>query len=386
MQLLTKEFVFSDEPRQRLLRHGLFWLVWCLFFAFTYGFLPVSYLIRQGHSWPMALAKGVGLSGVDSLLFMPAHMFLTYGLIYWVLPRFLFKGHYVWVLFGTVALIAATSFVSAMLTTYLVDPVRTCLGLRTSGNTFFFAMMAGLRGAITIGGFAVAIKLIKVWYLKQQAYQQIDREKLQTELELLKSQVHPHFLFNTLNNLYSLTLNKSDRASAVVLKLSDLLRYMLYECNVPAVSLKKELDFLRNYIALEQLRYGDRLDMSVSISGDHEHKLIAPLLLIPFLENAFKHGTSEQLEQAWMHIELSVQGTTLKFKVINSRETMPHEENYTGGIGLQNVQKRLQLLYPNKHDLRIVAGEETFMVMLNVELLTAPVNTVWSDQVLAEVA
>lgn len=334
----------------------------------------------------MALAKGVGLSGIDSLLFMPAHMFLTYGLIYWVLPRFLFKGHYVWVLFGTVALIAATSFVSAMLTTYLVDPVRTYLGLRTSGNTFFFAMMAGLRGAITIGGFAVAIKLIKVWYLKQQAYQQIDREKLQAELELLKSQVHPHFLFNTLNNLYSLTLNKSDHASAVVLKLSDLLRYMLYECNVPAVSLKKELDFLRNYIALEQLRYGDRLDMSVSISGDHEHKLIAPLLLIPFLENAFKHGTSEQLEQAWMHVELSVQGTTLKFKVINSRETMPHEETYTGGIGLQNVQKRLQLLYPNKHDLRIVAGEETFMVMLSVELLTAPATTVWSDQVLAEVA
>ncbi|GAB3983627.1 hypothetical protein GCM10028806_57120 [Spirosoma terrae] len=273
-----------------------------------------------------------------------------------------------------------------MLTTYLVDPVRTYLGLRTSGNTFFFAMMAGLRGAITIGGFAVAIKLIKVWYLKQQAYQQIDREKLQAELELLKSQVHPHFLFNTLNNLYSLTLNKSDHASAVVLKLSDLLRYMLYECNVPAVSLKKELDFLRNYIALEQLRYGDRLDMSVSISGDHEHKLIAPLLLIPFLENAFKHGTSEQLEQAWMHVELSVQGTTLKFKVINSRETMPHEETYTGGIGLQNVQKRLQLLYPNKHDLRIVAGEETFMVMLSVELLTAPATTVWSDQVLAEVA
>ena len=128
---------------------------------------------------------------------------------------------------------------------------------------------------------------------------------------------------------------------------------------------------MRNYIGLEQLRYGDRLDMSINISGDCEHTRIAPLLLIPFLENAFKHGTSEQLEQAWMHVDLSVQDSTLKFKVINSREVTEHDETYVGGIGLQNVKKRLQLLYADRHDLRITAEDETFMVILTLELSPA---------------
>ena len=247
-------------------------------------------------------------------------------------------------------------------------------------------MMAGMRGGTTIGGFAAAIKLVKVWYLKQEAYQQIEREKLQAELQLLKSQIHPHFLFNTLNNLYALTLSKSNQSPAVVLKLSELLRYMLYDCNAPEVPLTKEIAFMRNYIGLEQLRYGDRLDMSVTISGDCEGKLIAPLLLIPFLENAFKHGTSEQLEQAWMHVELSVQANVLKFKVINSREENPHNDMYAGGIGLQNVHKRLQLLYADRHELKIVAEEETFMIALTLELQSTKVPPLLPVNQLAEFA
>ncbi|WP_420149600.1 sensor histidine kinase, partial [Spirosoma sp.] len=170
-----------------------------------------------------------------------------------------------------------------------------------------------------------------------------------------------------------------------VLKLSELLRYMLYECNAPEVLLWKELEFIRNYVDLEQLRYGERLDLSLTISGEYQHKRIAPLLLIPFLENAFKHGTSEQREQAWMHIDLSVQGQTLKFKLINSREAMPHDDTYIGGIGLQNVKKRLQLLYPDCHDLRITAEDETFMIFLTLEL--SPVaDTVEKANQLAAIA
>jgi hypothetical protein len=368
MQRLNKEFVFSNQPRQRLARHGLFWLVWILFFAITYAFLPASFLIRQGISWPVAVLKGFGISGLDAIMFMPAHMAFTYGIMYWLIPSFLFKGQYGLLILNIIVLIILIATISASLTIWVVDPVRIYFGSRPSGNSFNMAMMAGMRGAITIGGFAAAIKLVKVWYLKQQAYQQIDKEKLQAELQLLKSQVHPHFLFNTLNNLYALTLSKSDQSPAVVLKLSELLRYMLYDCNAPEVPLMKEIAFMRNYIGLEQLRYGDRLDMSVTISGDYEGKLIAPLLLIPFLENAFKHGTSEQLEQAWMHVELSVQNNVLKFKVINSREEHNRNDTYAGGIGLQNVQKRLQLLYADRHELKIVAEEETFMIALTLEL------------------
>lgn len=368
MQLLSKDFVFSNQPRHWLARHGLFWLTWTLFFAFIYGFLPASSLMRQGVAWPVAFLKGFTISTIEAVLFMPSHILLSYGIMYWLIPRFVFKNRYGLLVVNIVLLVSLTSIVSALLAEFIVDPLRVRLGGQAAMNTFFFALIAGLRGGTTIGGFAAAIKLAKVWYLKQQAYQQVEREKLQAELQLLKSQIHPHFLFNTLNNLYALTLRKSDRSSAVVLKLSELLSYMLYDCNASEVALEKEIKFMRNYIGLEQLRYGDRLDMSVNISGHDEHTRIAPLLLIPFLENAFKHGTSEQLEQAWMHVDLAVHDTTLKFKVINSREVTQHDETYVGGIGLQNVKKRLQLLYANRHDLRITAEDETFMIILTLEL------------------
>ncbi|GAB2564619.1 sensor histidine kinase [Spirosoma areae] len=374
MQLLTKEFVFSNQPRHRLARHGLFWLTWTVFFAVTYSFLPAGYLLRQGVSWPIAFLKGIGIATVDAFLFMPAHMVFTYSIIYWLMPRFVFRGRYGWALMALVLIIVATAALSATLSIALVDPIRFRIGAPMVRNSFVAAMMAGMRGGTTIGGFAAAIRLVKVWYLKQEAYQQVEREKLQAELQLLKSQIHPHFLFNTLNNLYGLTLQKSDRSPAVVLKLSELLSYMLYDCNASTVLLQKEIAFMRNYIGLEQLRYGDRLDMSITISGDYENKLIAPLLLVPFLENAFKHGTSEQLEQAWMHIDLSVQDNVLKFKVINSRETASHDDAYVGGIGLQNVQKRLQLLYADSHELRIVAEDETFMISLVLEVAPMPVT------------
>ncbi|SFE18317.1 sensor histidine kinase [Spirosoma endophyticum] len=386
MQRLTKEFVFSNEPRHRLMRHGLFWLVWTLFFTFTYGFLPAGYLHGQGLSWPISFLKGFTMAGIDALLFMPAHMVFTYSIIYRLMPHFLFRGRYGWAVIALLFIVVVTSICSATLSIFVVDPIRLSIGAPTVRNTFVAAMMAGMRGGTTIGGFAAAIKLVKVWYLKQEAYQQIEREKLQAELQLLKSQIHPHFLFNTLNNLYALTLSKSDQSPAVVLKLSELLRYMLYECNAPEVPLTKEIAFMRNYIGLEQLRYGDRLDMSVTISGDCEGKLIAPLLLIPFLENAFKHGTSEQLEQAWMHVEVSVQTNVLKFKVINSREEHPHNDTYAGGIGLQNVQKRLQLLYTDRHELKIVAEEETFMIALTLELQSTTVPSLLPVNQLAEIA
>ncbi|GAB4014764.1 hypothetical protein GCM10028773_02450 [Spirosoma koreense] len=374
MQRLNYEFVFSNQPRQRLARHGLFWLTWVLFFAFTYAFLPTRVLVHQGVSWPLAFLEGVTIASMDAILFMPAHILFAYGLTEWIIPRFMLKERYGWAVTYTGLLVVCITLTAAYLTVYVVDPVHIYLNMRSSGNGFVFAMMAGLRGATTIGGFAAAIKLAKIWYLKQQAYEQIDREKLQAELQLLKSQIHPHFLFNTLNNLYGLTLQKSDHSPSVVVKLSELLRYMLYECNASEVLLLQEIEFMRNYIGLEQLRYGDRLDMSVSISGEYEDKLVAPLLLVPFLENAFKHGTSEQLEQAWMHVDLSVQGSTLKFKVINSRESTPSDAPtpYMGGIGLQNVKKRLQLLYADRYDLRITAEAETFMITLTLALHSTP--------------
>ena len=231
--------------------------------------------------------------------------------------------------------------------------------------------MAGLRGSNTVAGFAAAIKLVKHWYFKKEENTLLEKEKLKAELEVLKVQLQPHFLFNTLNNLYSLILQQSKQAPEVVLKLSELLRYILTESAKSKIPLTRELSILKNYINLEQLRFGNRLDTNINIQGDLDNKLIAPLLLLPLIENAFKHGANEIIEQPWMSLDIVVNENRLKFKLINGKATQLEKNLFSSGIGLQNLEKRLSLLYPDKYDLRITNEDESFLVSLHLALETS---------------
>lgn len=220
-----------------------------------------------------------------------------------------------------------------------------------------------------VAGFAISIRLFFFWYDQKQQTLEAEKQKSVAELQLLKAQLHPHFLFNTLNNLYSYTLEASPRSPEIVLKLSELLRFMIYESNTPKMPLKKEIQVLQNYISLEEMRYGDRLDVSVTIDGDVEKCQIAPFLLLPFLENAFKHGTSKQLDQCWIGLNISIQNTKMDFKLVNSIEPHTDEEQIKpGGLGLMNVKKRLELLYKDKHRLETKRLEEVFVVSLTITL------------------
>jgi hypothetical protein len=308
----------------------------------------------------------------DSLAFLPNHMLSSYLIIYLLIPHFLFREKYGQLLAGLVGIMFVSASFSYLISNGLVSPFREYMGLEGPPSNFYYGLMAGLRGGLTVAGFAGAIKLAKHWYQKNQHNQRLEAEKLKAELQLLKSQVHPHFLFNTLNNLYSLTLLQSSQAPEVVLKLAGLLRYMLYECNVPKVPLQKELKLIQDYLELEKLRYGPRLDLAVNLQGETNGKWIAPLLLLPFLENSFKHGASEQLDQAWISLDLNVRGKTLKLKLMNALpETTagpsPSPDG-AGGIGLQNVRKRLDLLYPGRHELKLTHSHEVFIVSLSLLL------------------
>jgi LytS/YehU family sensor histidine kinase len=213
---------------------------------------------------------------------------------------------------------------------------------------------------------AVAIKLLKFWYANQQAQQVLTQEKLQAELRFLKTQIHPHFLFNTLNNLYALTLKRSNRAPEMVLKLSELINYMLYECTSDEVLLDKEIKFIRNYGDIEKMRYGDKLDIDIRVTGDAKDRPIAPLVLLPFVENCFKHGASEELQQSWVKVTIDVQPHVTIVKVENNKAS-ENGLKKKEGIGIQNVKRRLDLLYPNRHELKIINGAETFLVILTIQ-------------------
>jgi LytS/YehU family sensor histidine kinase len=219
-----------------------------------------------------------------------------------------------------------------------------------------------------VGGFAVIIKMMKNSWLKKQETIQVAREKANAELQLLKSQIHPHFLFNTLNNIYFFTLTASQKAPEILTKLTDLLRYIINECNQQLVPLTKELKMIEDYMGLERIRYGDHLKMEIDIRGYEADKKIPPLLLIPLVENSFKHGASKMLEHPWVNLSISIEGQWLFFLLSNSRPDVIDLSQHPVHIGLNNVKKRLQLLYPDAHELDIAETSRSFEVFMKIRL------------------
>jgi sensor histidine kinase YesM len=360
-------FIFSDETKYRVQRHLVFWIFWWLFQGFLYSFIAINSATLYWLRLPASM--------VESLIFLSVHIFLSYALMYFVIPRYVITHRY-WHAAGWVTLLfLSTALMSAILSVTIIPVVRDSImgdvyanRFRTPSINIFLSLMAGLRGAITIGGIAAAIKLMKHWYVKEQRNLQLQKENIAAQLQLLKAQIHPHFLFNTLNNIYSYTQNTSTVASGLVMQLSDMLRYMLYECNQPLVPLSKEIKMLRDYCALEKVRYDKHLDLQVDITVKEE-LLIAPLLLLPFVENCFKHGASNLLDGAWISLFIDTEGNVLKMKLINSK---PVDEKAnrgdSAGIGIANVQTRLNLLYAGKYDLTITDEPEVYIVNLSVEL------------------
>jgi len=223
-------------------------------------------------------------------------------------------------------------------------------------------------GIYSVVGIVATIHFMRQWYVSQQEKQQYKNEKLEAELKYLKSQIHPHFLFNTLNNLYALTIKKSSKAPEIVHKLSELMSYMLYDSNKPFVPLQKEIDYIENYITLEKIRYGDRLDVSLNIFMGTDSYIIAPLLILPFIENSFKHGFCNETGMVWVHIDMLVNDGKLIIKVENSKsDNTATCKTLQSGIGLQNATKRLDLIYRDSYELQIIDAE-TYLVILKIDL------------------
>lgn len=215
---------------------------------------------------------------------------------------------------------------------------------------------------------AVAVYIVLSWgYGKWLAYQQLKQEHAKAELTLLRKQLDPHFFFNTLNNLYGLSVEGSQRAPEMILQLSDMMRYTLYEAAAEWVPLQKELEYLRKYIALHELRYHKSVDIDLQVDLGKEEAKIAPLLLIVLLENAFKHGVEHLVDHAFLRVDLQACKQQLTFSVENNFD--PSEERGTAGIGLKNLRKRLDLLYPAKHHLEIQQKKDIFFAQLKLKLV-----------------
>ena len=320
----------------------------------------------------LGLSKWLWLRFVNSLLiFLPLVTF-AYVVIYYILPHYFFNKKN--------QIITTVMFVGIFIVVLVAQYFGGWLVAYNWVNAGPGRKMPGVSGMIkqnitiilfnypVVVGFAVIIKMMKRGWLKQQETMQIVRAKANAELQLLKAQIHPHFLFNTLNNIYFFTLTASQKAPEILTKLTDILRYILNECNQPLVPLVKELKMIEDYMALERIRYGDRLKMDLEINGDHSDKMIPPLLLIPLVENSFKHGASKMLAQPWVNLAITIKEQSLYFLLSNSRPDEVILSQHTIHIGLNNVKKRLQLLYPGSHELNISESEKSFEVFMKIRL------------------
>lgn len=349
------------NTKQRILSHLLFWCCIIGLFIFT--------TIVKGSSIKNTLLLNLAL--------LPMDMIGAYTVIYIIIPRFLFAKKYLLFFITFFCFTIVYAFFVAIPYEYFL--ATNYFEADKWGNVVVFTKARILWTLVIltmINGLAAFIKVSKHWLYLQQEKQQVEKDIIQlelkfkeSELKLLKAQIHPHFLFNTLNNLYGLTLEKSDMASEVVVKLSEMLDYMLYECNENLVPLEKEIKLLENYIALEKIRHDESLDIALTIDGQLKNLKIAPLILLPFIENAFKHGMSKQADNKWLHINIKVEDLILKYSVNNSKELAENIANQVSeGIGLENLKKRLGLQYKNDFKLDIINSENEFKAYLELKL------------------
>jgi len=232
----------------------------------------------------------------------------------------------------------------------------------------FGKLIVELVNLYLITGVYALFYFVRSWYEERQKAQSLLQEKTVAELELLKSQVQPHFIFNALNNIYSVALKTSPDTARLVSHLSSFLNYNLYESKQSLVPLTAEISYIKHYIELQKNRYGNKLDASINIYDEINDLYIAPLLLLPLVENSIKHGIANSIDQGWIRVDVSKQPDHFSIKIENSVEETARQENgNNGGLGIKNVHKRLQLLYPDAHEFKIVEEPHSYLVVLKIK-------------------
>jgi len=337
MNFKVRNTIMEKLWHNRAFRHIFYWFCGYIFF-----FLNIII-------WESTL---LGFK-IAAIILLPA--LIPVYLHFYLHKRFFEQRRYFPYFFSLIVIIVGSQFLGEAIVQFIEnDPDSHTSGAATA---IFFIV------------FTTAIKYFRKGLKQQFKLQEAESKQLQTELALLKSQVNPHFFFNTLNNLYALSLDNSERVPEVILKIADLMRYVLESSKNSQVDLVQEVDFLQSYLSLEKLRFRADSDIKFKVAGNTNGKIIAPMLLIPFIENSFKHGAGSTTGDFYVHICLNIEKNGLLFSVTNNKQ-----ENYQVNVqsssksGLKNVTRRLELLYPNRHKLDIVEEAKSYKVNLEINL------------------
>ena len=345
--MTTVERIF----RFRLLQHLAFWSI--AFYILLKNFKTSSVII------PIDL--------IYTSIFIVFLIVAVYINLLILIPRLFQKSRYIFYFISLVVLLGSMTWIYIVLFDVIVDVVFQGYYLIS-----YFDFWDTMKYFIILIGISSLLHFSKSWFMykeSQARLSELQKEKVEAELSALKNQINPHFLFNSLNSIYSMVLKQSPVAPEALIRLSDTMRYVIYESNKEKVPLEDEIEFIRNYMALQQLRMSKKDDLKFEVDGDLKNKMIAPLLLIPIIENGFKYGIKGETEASFIHILIVVSEHQLTMTTKNNLGTVDKvERNDARGTGLSNLKKRLELIYPGQHSLIIDASEGKFTVTLSIEI------------------
>lgn len=354
---MKEQRTFIDKILKTKTRsHVLFWLVLVLTTTFLTSLNHSSF---QHHL-------------INNLTLLPTQLMTAYLLAYFQLPKLIYKKKYLLFIVSCLISIILFTIIARLSIIHIAEPFlrfdyepETLIEVLMDPH---YLLMVYVPAVYLLPLIFVVVKTINDRFEEKHQLEILLREKTTTELNFLKAQIHPHFLFNTLNNLYTLTLEKSELAPEVVIKLSEMLDYMLYQCSDPKVLISKEVALVQNYIDLEMLRYGDKLDLQFEQNIDDQKTEIAPLILLSMVENAFKHGASVNLINPTVHINLEVQNQQITFSVFNTKSSLnkPPKPNSKKGVGSTNIKRQLDLIYPHNHELLVEEKDESYFLVLKI--------------------
>ena len=345
---------FLQLNRMKIL-HVLFW---CVYFSFF--FYQISSSPRPNEEEPGFFE--IFINALSHTLFLMVVAYINYFII---LPRYLIhkNGIQYSIEFVIVACLALLLYVPVK--RWIVDGY-------SHQNAFFYSARFAISSFVTsvlVSAFVAFLRFFTEWRDLEEQKEQLISEKLSAELKFLKNQINPHFLFNTLNNLYALAYSHSPQTTEVISKLSQMMRYMVYDSNHDIVPLEKEIEYIKNYILLEKLRLNNDVPIEFEVLGDPSNKMIAPLLLIPFIENAFKHGVANNNPASWVKAKLMCSTDHISLEVANSKSALNGSAaSSNSGIGLENVKKRLDLKYHDHYSLDVYDRDTLYTSTLALQL------------------
>jgi hypothetical protein len=358
-------FIFSEKKSHRLRRHLIFWLLWWIYFTASYYHYQQSGLQKvEFESWNFPFF-------IRSLLLLSIHIIACYYFISYLMLQYLFKARYIALVTQTLILgflILLSSYFIHKTVVPLVNAAFNYKPVIGNQTIWWTSITSGLLSAPKIICAAAAIKLLKRWWLKQKEKERLEKEKLMTDLQLLKAQMHPEFLFSSLDNICLMAQKKNiDSASMLLLKLADILSYMLYECDNKFVPLEKEIKAIKDYLVLQKTRMGNKLEIDVAVKGQTGGKMIAPLLLFSFIENSFSYIDNKNLEVNWINLEFQIETNEFTMKLIQGKTTEPLVPSSTENA-IARAIKRMDFYYPGNYELKTTVEPEIMMTSLKIVL------------------